>query len=120
MVDTPSVSGDLGAVIELEQALLSANLRHSKPLIDELLDPDFVEIGASGRLWSRAETLHALADERAGDPVTISEMDASEVGAGIVLLRYVSDRGARRSRRSSLWRQSDGRWRIVFHQGTLF
>jgi hypothetical protein len=36
-----------------------------------------------------------------------------------VLVTYVSERGERRARRSSVWRKTEDGWRVYFHQGTL-
>jgi len=38
---------------------------------------------------------------------------------GVVLLRWDSDSGGRRARRTSLWRRDPQGWRLVHHQGTL-
>lgn len=46
-----------------ELELLSNATRHSAVRAAELLHPDFVEIGRSGRRWTRDETIAALAEE---------------------------------------------------------
>ena len=94
-------------------------MRTSPALVDALLDPEYSEIGASGRLWTRAEIIDALAGERRSDPILDEQMTARVLTAELVLLTYVSDAGGRRARRSSLWRRSGGRWRVLHHQGTL-
>ena len=45
-------------------------------------------------------------------------MEAYELTRDIILLTYVTKRDGRRARRSSLWRQNEGNWRVLFHQGT--
>ena len=52
-------------------------------------------------------------------PLPTAEMTGRLVAPGLVLLTYVSDPDGRAARRSSLWRRSEGRWRMLFHQGTL-
>jgi hypothetical protein len=107
-------------VVERELALLSFPVRRTVQLVDDLLDPDFREIGASGRLWTRAEMLSTLAGEafEEAGAIEATEMAGVVVGPELVLLTYVSDRRGRRVRRSSLWRRSSGSWRLVHHQGT--
>lgn len=110
---------DIVQVLERERLLLSAAVRSSRAQVDRLLDPDFQEIGASGRLWSRTAMLDALEQEDgAGAPITEVEMRARHLAADLILVTYVSDRGGRRARRSSLWRRSPDGWRIQHHQGT--
>jgi hypothetical protein len=106
--------------MDRELALLSFPVRRSAHQVDELLDPDFREIGSSGRLWTRAEMMSALAGELSEEAGAIeaTEMAGVLVGPELVLLTYVSDRRGRRVRRSSLWRLSAGSWRLLYHQGT--
>jgi hypothetical protein len=118
--DPAIVEPDLQLVMDRELALLSLPVRRVVEQVDELLDPDFREIGASGCLWTRAEMMSALAAELSEEAGVIeaTEMAGVVVGPELVLLTYVSDRGGRRVRRSSLWRWSAGSWRLLYHQGT--
>ena len=111
---------ELAPLIERELALMSPSVRRSAALVDELLDPEFCEIGMSGRFWTRAEVNQALAAEPADEPGTaeVTEMEGKVLGPSLILLTYMSTRDGRRARRSSLWRCSNGTWRLVFHQGT--
>jgi hypothetical protein len=88
-VDEHFVGDDLRAVIELELGLLSPQVRRSRELLEGSLDPTFREIGASGRLWSRSEVIDALlAEEPDSCPIETSEIGASAVGEGLVLVTY--------------------------------
>ena len=112
---------DVDRVIKCELALLSPAVRRAPSRLAELLDPDFREIGASGRLWTRAEVMVALSKEPSADgeaAIEASEIAADVVGTDLILITYVTDRAGQRARRSSLWRRSTGRWRVLHHQGT--
>jgi hypothetical protein len=106
-------------VVELELALLQPEVRGDREWVEELLDKDFREIGVSGRMWTRQETVEMLAVEQDDEPIAVADMEAVELADGVVLLTYVSDRHGRRARRSAIWRRVDGRWRLLHHQGTL-
>jgi hypothetical protein len=114
-------TGDIDQVIASELALLSPQTRRSPAQVDELLDPDFREIGASGRMWNRPEMVSALAEESSDDDeqIATAELEAAVVGPGLILVTYTTDRRGRRARRSSLWRRSGSTWRLLHHQGTL-
>ncbi len=113
------VDDEVAAVIEHELALLAPGVRASAGQLEELLDPDFNEIGASGRLWTRDEMIAALvADPGPQHTIDLSGMSGKTVGPGFVLLTYVTEVGGRRARRSSLWRRSMKGWRVLHHQGT--
>jgi hypothetical protein len=118
--DSAIIEPDVRLVIDRELALLSFPVRRSARQVDELLDPEFREIGASGRLWTRAEMMSALAGELTEEAGAIeaTEMAGVVVAPELVLLTYVSDRRGRQVRRSSLWRRSAGSWRLLHHQGT--
>ena len=107
--------------IELELALLTPEVRRSRLRLEGLLDPDFREIGASGRLWSRAEMIEALSnqDDDVTEPIQAVDFIGTSLGPDLVLLTYVSDPEGRAARRSSLWRRPVASWRLLHHQGTL-
>jgi hypothetical protein len=118
--DPAGVDPDVQLVISRELALLSFPVRRSARQVDGLLDPDFREIGSSGRLWTRAGMISALAGELSeiAGAIEATEMAGVVVGPELVLLTYVSDWRGRRVRRSSLWRRSAGSWLLLHHQGT--
>lgn len=104
-----------------ELRLLDPEVRASPDLVLELLDPEFTEIGASGRWWDVESILTETGSETvtAESPVEVSEMSGTVLAPGIVHLTYFSDHQGRRAWRSSLWRLTDTGWRLYFHQGTL-
>ena len=114
------VDDQVAVVIERELALLTPEVRGSADQHEDLLDPDFAEIGKSGRLWTRVEMIAALVADT--DPeqhsVNVSDMSGRTLGPGFVLLTYVTQGEGRRARRSSLWRQSVKGWQVLHHQGT--
>jgi hypothetical protein len=105
-------------VIVLERRLLEPETRSSAQRIEELLDSGFQEIGASGTLWTRAEIISALLTEPDSQHIVSTNFVGREIEPGLVHLTYETGRAGRRTRRSSLWRQSDDGWKLVFHQGT--
>ncbi|WP_408907449.1 GNAT family N-acetyltransferase [Streptomyces albidoflavus] len=110
------------AAVTGELALLTPGVRADPGQAARLLDPGFTEIGASGTLWTREAILAALPTfEEADDPgAEVLDMTGTLLAPGWVQLRFVTVRGERRARRTSLWRLAeDGvRWRLYFHQGT--
>ncbi|AZM52260.1 DUF4440 domain-containing protein [Streptomyces sp. WAC 01529] len=109
------------AAIAAEMRLLDPAVRASPELVSELLDPDFTEIGASGRRWDATSilTVTSAASVDPEPPVEVSEMSGTVLAPGIVHLTYFADHGGRRAWRSSLWRLTETGWRLYFHQGTL-
>lgn len=104
-------------VEELERELLGPLVRGDIGRTAVLLHPDFMEIGSSGRVWTRDAMMMAL-EEDPGERTDIEVLGAERVGAEAVLLTYRSYARSGTTLRSSLWVLDGGRWRLRFHQGT--
>jgi len=109
-------------VVAAETKLLDPAVRTDPLALDRWLDPDFTEIGQSGRLWTRDEIFKDLlsTDQSAYAAAELSEPQVRELAPDCYLLTSVVQIGDRRSRRSSIWRLRDGQWRMAFNQGTPF
>lgn len=108
---------------ELELELLRPVTRGSLERLSILLAEDFREFGCSGQIFSRDDIIEAL---RAGPRTrfSISDFRARILSEGVALITYqaagreeANDREIV-SLRSSLWVIRDGRWQMLFHQGT--
>lgn len=116
--DEASVLAELTAL----EPLFHAPGGLSRAEYEALTAPDFAEVGASGRRYDR-ESVWAVLAERfaAGEPEPAFELTrpaARRLGPATWALTYDLRFGDRRSRRVSVWERVDGRWRVVYHQGT--
>ncbi|MEV6251352.1 nuclear transport factor 2 family protein [Streptomyces sp. NPDC051742] len=110
-----------------ELRLLDPSVRLSRPLAAELLDPEFTEVGASGRRWTYEEMLADLPG-MAGSVEDGTHYEPEAVtgvllAPGLVHLTYETLRDGHRARRSSLWRRTPGApdgsaMRMYYHQAT--
>ncbi|MFF0753173.1 DUF4440 domain-containing protein [Streptomyces sp. NPDC004267] len=113
----------IAAAVEGELRLLDAEVRASADA-PRLFDPEFVEIGASGRRWTYEEMVEALPtlDGSGADSPRIeaSGMRGVLLAPDLVHLTYETEIAGRRARRSSIWRRGagDAGWRMYYHQGT--
>ena len=101
----------------LERELLGPEVRGDIGRTGVLLHPDFMEIGSSGRVWTRDAMMMAL-EEDPGERTELEILGAERIGSSAVLLTYRSYARSGTILRSSLWVLDNGRWRIRFHQGT--
>lgn len=89
---------------------------------EAMTEPDFWEVGASGRRYSREYVLDVL-EERYRQPFEddwqTSDFQCREIAADNYLLTYSLQQGPRLTRRATLWRHTAQGWKIVYHQGTL-
>ncbi|MEV6330093.1 nuclear transport factor 2 family protein [Streptomyces sp. NPDC051909] len=125
MIDTTGTSEERDAVA----AATDGELRLHDPAVRasadgvRLFDPEFVEIGASGRRWTYEEMIAALPTLHGGADsprIEVSGLRGVLLAPGLVHLTYETVIAGRRARRSSLWRKGDGDtgWRLYHHQGT--
>lgn len=105
---------------ELESKLLQKEIRHSTGTLEELLADDFVEYGRSGRVYDKKQMVKWLPKSRHFQ-VDIENFEVINLAVDVALVTYRSVRQADEpvhSLRSSIWKQIEGRWQMVFHQGT--
>ncbi|MEU9182604.1 nuclear transport factor 2 family protein [Streptomyces sp. NPDC048550] len=115
---------EVSEAIACELRLMDPSVRMSRSFARELLDPEFVEVGASGRRWTCDEMLAALPDlDGAADDgprYEPSKFAGVVLAPGLVHLTFETTMDGSRARRSSLWRKqgADATWRMYYHQAT--
>jgi ribonuclease HI len=106
------------AIVEaLERELAGPEVRGDIGRTGVLLHPDFMEIGSSGRVWTRDAMMMAL-EEDPGQHAELEILGADRIGTNAVLLTYRSYARSGTVLRSSLWVLDGTKWRLRFHQGT--
>ncbi|WP_436995906.1 DUF4440 domain-containing protein [Streptomyces sp. enrichment culture] len=116
----------VAAAVAGELRLADPAVRSSRAEAARLLDPEFTEVGRSGRRWTRDEMLAELPEMDGcaadGPAYEVSGMTGVLLAPGVVHLTYETVMDGHRARRSSLWRAAaDGTgapWRLYHHQGT--
>jgi len=95
----------------------------SLDVLAELIDNEFIEIGSSAVIYDKAEVIRWLASNDQSER-TGTSFKAQLLAENIILLTYISSikdtplAESKKAMRSSIWRLTDGQWRMVFHQGT--
>jgi hypothetical protein len=89
---------------------------------ENMTEPTFWEIGASGKRYSREYVLDELEKRYANhyeDQWQTRDFHCLEIAPDNYLLTYTLAQDTRISRRSTIWRRTSQGWKIVYHQGTL-
>ena len=111
----------------LEEELLKPEVRHSPDRVGNLLSDDFIEFGSSGRVFNKQQVIEALEREGPADStIRLSLVDfiARGLASNVILVTYLTIQeggpGTRQDSRlrSTIWKLIEGRWQMVFHQGT--
>ena len=118
------MNNQLAKLIEdLEVELLRPDVRKSAKRLGELLADEFFEFGASGNRYSKQDIIDIL-PKLEDAKYSATNFEAREIATNTVLLTYESENEEiqtnkkRYSLRASLWQNRNGKWQMIFHQGT--
>lgn len=114
--DEESAARDEDDVVALEESLLLDAVRSDRRRVEALLHPEYTEIGASGKLWSRARMLASV--EPLTNRTTLEVIGTDRLADDVILLRWRSRGRGAIALRSSVWVRTPSGWRLRFHQGT--
>ncbi len=125
----PTLSTDLDLLGILEELKRREPIFHRSELgtsradFEAMIHPDFWEIGASGRRYSREYVLAELErrhQQPHKDVWEASEFYCRALGLDLYLLTYtlIQDE-IRKTRRLTIWERSQTGWKIAIHQGTV-
>lgn len=108
----------------LEVELHHPGLRLTRERLEQLLHPDFHEVGRSGRRYDRATVIGFLASHPTLPAVESGGFRIESLAPDLALLHYQSGQRevdgtpANTTLRMSLWQYADDRWQLRYHQGT--
>jgi len=90
---------------------------------DKVAAPEYWEVGASGRRYSREFILQTLLRTPPVNAASVGwqsyDHAVRRLGPDTYLFTYTLRQSERLTRRSTIWRKSSEGWRIIYHQGTI-
>jgi len=111
---------DFEKLRELEESLWRPETRFDREYMEGILSPGFFEVGRSGRVHGREDTLSApRQDIIARFP--LKDFKVHFINENAVLVTYISEvtyNEVQVGNRSSIWVRTAGKWQLRFHQGT--
>ena len=108
---------DIEIVISLETELVTPPARNNPKRLSNLLHEDFEEIGKSGKLYNKEETIEALRNEQ-NFKCELSDFRGSNLSKNIIVLKYLSCSNGISAHRTSVWVKNE-QWQLLHHQGTI-
>jgi hypothetical protein len=109
---------------DLEERLFRPDIRRSPDETGALLADDFFEFGQSGMVWTRRQTIDDLAVEPRMVRFMSGDFSVRLLCDDVAMLTYrsvsrdPSNGTEQHALRCSIWKRTDGRWQMAFHQGT--
>lgn len=122
LVTAPELISILKELMQREPIFHRADSDTSRAAFEKLTAPEFWEVGASGRRYSRKFVLDTL-EERYAHPTQtvweIGEPHCLQIAPDNYLLTYTLIQKGRATRRATIWRRTADGWQILYHQGTV-
>lgn len=122
--DTPGHDDLLALLRALEVELHHPGVPLDRSRLEQLLHPQFHEVGRSGRRYGRATVIDFLASHPRLPPVESHRFAVEQLGPDAALLTFDSvqhDADGRKihpTHRASLWVRTGAGWQLRYHQGT--
>ena len=108
---------------QLEELITKPEVRRSPEELGRLLSDDFREFGGSGRVFDKGQIIAALQNQLRVQ-LWLDNFQVKRLTPDVALVTYhghcrvPESETVSHSLRSSIWMNRDGRWEVVFHQGT--
>jgi hypothetical protein len=108
----------------LEVELHHPGVRCSRERLEQLLHPQFHEVGRSGRKYDRETIVRFLAEQQTHARVESSNFAVHLLAEGCAHLTYESVQRCadgtlqNHALRSSIWMETPAGWQLFYHQGT--
>ena len=108
----------------LEVELHHPGVRCSRERLEQLLHPEFHEVGRSGRTYNRETIVNFLASQGSQPVIRSEEFSVALLAPGVALLTYRSAHVEQdvslvnHTLRSSIWLKASQGWQLRYHQGT--
>ncbi len=113
-------------ILKLENDLLKVEVRKSAQKINELLASDFIEFTSSGsEYYYKDGDVFQVENDNNLLYGEILDFKIKELSDGCILALYKVKKNSelnknkKYSLRSSIWKCFNGKWKMIFHQGTL-
>ena len=123
LITDPKLYGILEELKKREPIFHRPEYGTARKDFEDMTEPDYWEVGASGRRYSRDYILDVLEDRfRAPheDVWETKDFYCQEISPNNYLLTYTLIQAKSRvTRRMTIWRRHESGFKIVYHQGTV-
>ena len=105
-------------ILNLEKRLMNYDYKE----FNELLADDFLEYGSSGNSYDKKAQLDAVKGINKNSLIkfTVTDFKIKLLATDVLLATYQTFRhnDSKYALRSSIWKKNEGKWQMIFHQGT--
>jgi hypothetical protein len=97
----------------------------TRKLLESYAAPNFWEVGASGKVYSRKFVIDTVARrfKNHTEPDTsqweVDKFKCRKLGKNSFMVTYRLNQKGRITRRLSIWHELNENWQLIYHQGTI-
>ncbi len=114
-IDSIMRKDDLHQLIyDYELAIANRTINH----VDTILADCFIEHGSSGTIYNKNDVIEAFKHFKIDNEIQIVDFKIDIKSDTLILATFKTIKKDKDAIRSSLWQYIDGKWQMVFHQGT--
>jgi hypothetical protein len=112
-------------LFEMEPLFHNPEFSSTRKALEIQASPGFWEVGASGFSYGRERIIDTVekrfqdGTEKDTSAWTKDEFTCRELGPDTYLATYVLNQNGRLTKRATIWRKENGKWRAMYHQGTI-
>jgi hypothetical protein len=112
-------------IFQLESKLQQPDVRKSTEQLKELISDDLIEFGSSGQVYTKKDVLNNLPTSPE-IKFKMTDFRINILSSDVIQSQFKTEKTNLEtdkktySLRSSLWKNEDGEWKMIFHQGTPF
>ena len=112
-------------LVQLEKELQAAETRASRERLNLLLSNEFIEIGSSGVIRDKVQTIDLLLNSKPSETriqakgFRLNVLAVETMQLIYTTIEVFSTSKARNCIRSSIWKLHGANWEMIFHQATV-
>ncbi len=107
-------------ILELEKNFFQCKYLQDKEYIADIFDDDYFEMGKSRKRYNKQDAIAALSSIDEDRSIEIFDFECNQIDSNVYLVHYTTRESGIDAYRTSIWRNTNGKLRIIFHQATAF
>ena len=107
-------------ILQYEKDFFDCRFCSSIDNLKSRLAEEYIEFGSSGKVYNRDITISSLLQLTKNKEIYILGFMVTVLSETVLMANYFSYDRVKRTHaaRTSIWKQTNGQWKIYFHQGT--
>jgi hypothetical protein len=107
-------------ILNKEKSLFKYKYIKDINYLAEVIDDNYEEIGKSGNIFYKDDVINELSNLKTDRNITIFNYKCRKIDTNIYLINYITKHNQNNIFRTSIWKQENNKFKIIFHQASLY